>query len=79
MWTNNEEENIMINFAVPNPKDETRFEAVCRTLAAEAEVKGKRRLAEEFRHAKGPNDLSEKAYKLFQKEMAALEADVNGN
>ena len=69
----------MKNVSIPNHKNETRFEAIFRILAADAENKGRRKLAEEFRFAKGPNDLSEKAYKLFQKEAAALEADVNGD
>lgn len=58
-------------------RKESRHEAIFRILADEAELQGRRKLAEEFRVAKSPNDLSVKAFKLYQKEIVALERDVN--
>lgn len=59
-------------------KKETRSEYVMKQLALTQELAGNTRLAEEFRKAHDPNELSEKAFKLYRKEILELERDVCG-
>ena len=61
-----------------NKKPENRMQYVFRALAHEAENNGDMKLAKEFRKAMSPNDLSKRAYKLYQQEVKNLEKDVNG-
>lgn len=59
-------------------KKETRSEYVMKQLALTQELAGNTRLAEEFRKAHDPNELSEKAFKLYREEILELERDVRG-
>ena len=59
-------------------KKETRSEYVMKQLALAQELAGNTRLAKEFRKAHDPNELSEKAFKLYREEILELERDVRG-
>ena len=52
-----------------NVRNGTREERIMRELERICNEKGEFRLAEEFHKALSPMDLSDKAYKLFQREI----------